>query len=688
MNVPEILNKWAEYSKYDPEQKKFNLLSGNYMMHRASENAKKIFEYDQSGQIAVLYLKTAFRDLCKDSVFKVIDVMENPDCITEHKTMWDIFHSADVDAIENEILGAMDAIIQKIVPVKQIGERNKDAERDVLAESVTGVVEELTKCHVDLFLKSGRIGHIKNFSTEIYVFDTLSQCLLTMESAPDAMYVCYIRNRDTADGYFQFIIKSNGNLLSVNERINEAYPGQHKNSRNGRWADSKAFQIFPYSLMKDIGEWDYLGYAHHYSIDESELKLFNLGPKTYMPLVLAMVMLSLKYSDCDVSGYAVKYVDAMLPHNLELAAKGEETSLIIPENSALVAAHKGYINELTTEEVLTGSAGSKFDHQALRNAGIEKPYYAQGTFPSKPNIFVELYGKGFQLDSDALLEKDHHLRLPSTMDRVWEDVTPNFEFVGDKDTLDLIAYRAARLQLSEYVRDKMFEEYISFGGVAAVRKWFMEQIELHKDEILRICAEAFAEAEAKKETMGYGVYQSYGSELILRKSGYRVSFDYEKTGVRAYGNGIDMPFNNVRLHNGRGHDRWACAVDSTTKATYNCHIIFPDWTDMARLFGEENIPKIVKGYNFYGHDYSGNNLLDCVDYMDAVGTPFEEREYNHNPRYWTKDKYWDYYFHSGEPGWHDKEIPENALKTKPVNSFHVTVALSKRGINRLLAGQV
>ena len=669
----DILNAWIKYSEYEPEQKRFNLLSSKYYMHNATEKAAAIRDYDPSGALAVLYLKEMFRRLCKESSFNMMALMEHPEGLDEHKRMWDMFHSEDVKTIEDSILGAMDGIIRRIVPVKQIGERDPDAERGVLAESVTGVVEELNKCNVEFFLKAGNMGSLNSFSTEIHVFDTLSQCLLTLEGAPDSMYICYIRNGDTADGYFGIFIKSNGNLLSINERVRERFPGQHINARNGRWSESKAYQVFPYELMKDIGERDYLGYAHHLCIDDSELKLFALGPSGYIPLVLSMVMLSVKYSGVPTDSYPLIYVDSLLPHNLELSQESEETALTIPENSLVVSGHKNYTINLTTEDVLTGRAGAEYDHQALRAAGIEKHYTATGCFPQTDNIFIDLYGKGFELDKDALLEKDKVLLLPSPAGFPQKKVS-NFEFVGGKDQLDLIAYRAARIQLAEYIRDQMYKEYVAYGGREAVRKWFNDQVLLHREELLKLCADAFAEAEENGESMNHTMLSTLFSQR--RRSGLQIGIELCKSGVSTYSG---HPFNEKLIGN---YKKYGCALDKSVKATYDFKILFSDWKEMAQVFGEESIPKILKGYNRNGHDFVGNHNLDCVDYAQGVGTPFEESEYRQNKRYWGWYEWRDHL------GWTSEEFKKTSAEELPkaasTMNFGVSIALSKRGINKII----
>ena len=178
MTVPEILNKWAEYSEYDPNQTRFNLLSSNYEMHRASEKAKAINAFDNTGKMAVLYLKEMYRQICEQSSVRLISYLKDPTCLKEHLEMWQIFQSDDVTAIENDILGGMNALIEHIVPVKQIGERDKDKEREVLAEAVTSVTEELRECHEVLYTRGKPFGKIQSMSTEIHVFPTITECIL------------------------------------------------------------------------------------------------------------------------------------------------------------------------------------------------------------------------------------------------------------------------------------------------------------------------------------------------------------------------------------------------------------------------------------------------------------------------------------------------------------------------------
>lgn len=194
MTTSEIFQHWLKYSEYDPEQKSFNMLSANYQFHKIGDNMKKIMAFDPSGTIAILYAKAKYIELCKDVRITLADVFENPESYADDKEMWDIFHSEDIITVENDLLSKIDAVVSQVIPTKQLGDRNREAERKTLYGNIETIVEEMTGLHEDLFLRGGPIGRISHFSTHIHVFDSLAQCLLALESARDGIYLCYVNS--------------------------------------------------------------------------------------------------------------------------------------------------------------------------------------------------------------------------------------------------------------------------------------------------------------------------------------------------------------------------------------------------------------------------------------------------------------------------------------------------------------
>lgn len=276
------------------------------------------------------------------------------------------------------------------------------------------------------------------------------------------MYLCYIKVNDTADGYFGYYIKSNGNIFSINERVNEAYPSAHHNSRNNRWSDDKKYDLFPYNFIFSFGEHDYKGYAGSHIINDEELGFFHLGPEAYFPIILAMIMLAKKYAGKTLDS-PIKYVDSLLPINAVSLAEGEN-ALIVPENSLVADNHRSLKIAFDNDKILTGEYQKRFNYKD--NEQVH--YMEKGVYTESGQEFVDLYGGGFAYDPNKVLKANSHIKQIEASE---EKHNLNAEFIGSKGRMELEAYRNIREQLAEYIRDKMFEEYTAFAGTkAGIRK--------------------------------------------------------------------------------------------------------------------------------------------------------------------------------------------------------------------------
>jgi len=667
----EILKKWTDYSHYDPEQKKFNILSTEYVYHKCNDNIARFMEYEPTGILGIIYAKNCFEKLLEDSRIKAIDIVKNRDALKEEFEMWDIFNSADVKAAEKELLDNISNLISQIVGNKMLGERDLEAEKKALFSSVDAVVEELDKCNVDLFLRGGPIGKITKFDTHIHVFERLAECLLAIEAANDGIYLCYINSGGTSDGYFGFFIKSNGNILFINERVNEAYQGQHKNSRNGRWSEEKKYNLFPYNYIFDFEEHDYKGYASKHLIDVEQLAFFNLKPKAYMPLVLAMVLLNTKYQNADTSKMPIKYVDSLLSVNLAIPTPGIE-ALMVPENSAIVAVNRSLELQMDTESIMNGEYAKRFSDK-------NRHYSERGSFPTEPNIFVELYGEGFKIDTQHLLEANKHLKCLPESTEVTKDMTPNAEFVGTQARMEVVAYSDVRIQLAEYIRDKMLEEYLAFGGKTGVTEWYDNLLQASKDHILSLCVQKYnAVQEGTEKTVKSFEWRNVaGTPLRF------IDFDMDCKGYPVSSYIRVLPFNppHARDKWGREDGRYVCPITGNLASMFFV-FRFNDWSEIAKVFGEENIPKIVKGWKSdkTGHRGYGNSILDATDAVSRVGTVFENNEIRWNRRLWDSRRW------RNSLGWENRDVepPKTLLPQDPYFSFDFAVGFSKRGFKTIL----
>ena len=675
MDAVKIIEKWLEYANYDPEQKKFNLLSYDYSLHKSVKKIEAFMEYDPTGAFAVMYIKDFFTKIVKDKRVSMFDVLTNPEGLAEDVEMWNLFASPDVAAVENSILDSVNALVEQVVDTKMIGERNREAEKAALFDSITSVVEQLTECKIDLFLRGGKILPVTRFSTHIHVFDRLAECLLALETAQDGIYLCYISCGGSADGYFGFLIKSNGNILSINERVDEAFPGMHKRSRNGRWSEEKKYNLFPYDFIFNYSDYDYKGYATKHMIDEEKLAFFNLEAKAYMPLLLAMILLNTKYANTDTAEMQIKYVDSLLAVNVEHPAVGS-TALIIPDKSAVAAVNRNLDVAFSAESIMSAKPAVRFDH---RTAGNDAHYTEKGVFPQEENIFIKLYGNGFTVDTTSLLEANTHLKRLTA--GAGEDQTPNAEFVGTERRMAMVAYKRAREQLAEYIRDRMYEEYTSFGGKDAVKSWWNTSVQANKEKLFAMCAEKYLAVQTG---------ELYNCDTFAGRSirDERLRFlDFQENCKGYVSVSWSAPW--APLNPPHGYDRYG-----RRDGKYNCPITgsltsiffafrFNTWKELEEVVGESNLPKIVQGWT-EGSRGRGNPNISATDAVWEVGTPFERDEIYRNKRYWTQSRWGDYFFRNHIYDSENKVPSCPPLEKSSEYDFSFVIGFSKRGLAQLI----
>lgn len=592
MNAVTILEKWAAYSHFDPEQRQFNLLSHEYELNRCNKRIHYLNEhYDASGVLGLIYAKNTFRRIAKEQRVSVFDVLNNPNDLREDFEMWALFNGKEMQDMENRYLDGLDQIVQQVTGKTMIGLRDRDSERESFSNAVDKIAEELMGCHEDLFLLGGEFKQINRASTHIHVFERLSECLLALEAAEDGIYLCYVAAGGNADGFFGFYLKSNGNLLSVNEQVNEAYAGQHRNSRNGRWSEEKKYSLFPYQYIFDFADHDYKGYASKHIINHEKLNFFQLDPDAYIPLVVSMVLLARKYAGTDLSGLPLKYVDSLMPINLLDPAPGAG-GLVVHKDSGLTMNHQQFHIAFDRVGFMDGTVGKRL---GIGDGG---------------QLFVEMYGDGFQYEASPVLEANQYLR------RLTDGREAHHaEFVGTAERLEVEAYVRMRGQLADYIRAQMEKEYLSFGGREGAVKWWRSSLYKNLDRIAALCVQKYQGIQS-------GATSNPGPGWRSTNEGLMERIYYQEDVTRAEGFWL-CAGDYLNYRETAKRFKYRCNITGTT---CNRFFIFrPNtWKDLEEITGED-VPPIIKGWQYDRH-YSTNPILNASDAVEGIGTPFERNE--------------------------------------------------------------
>lgn len=658
--IRDILSRWFEFSGYDPDQHKFNLLSSEYDYHKAGERITELLrDYEPSGALAVMYAKQKFIKSMKESRVNLWNVLSEPEKLKPYQEAYADFHSPVVMEGEQMISDNITKLIEKISGKPMLGDRDMEKEKSVIAESVETVVDNIQKLHYDVYRKGGKVELVHKFPSQIFVFPTLAQCVLSLDKAENGMYLCYITMGNTANGYFGYFIKSNGNLFSAHERPDEAYPGQHDRCRSGRWSDSKLYGIFPYENFS-YGEYDYKGYSHEHKINEEKLSFADMDPENYVPIVLTMLLLANKFAGKSLD-MPQTLMDSLMPVNIkQVEEKGMD--LVVFQDNSLVQTLGAVDINFSKQDILSGAAGAEFDY----GKNEDKPYWEKGHFPEQngfAQMLIDMYGEGFELDMDSLMKSDSCLAmLPEKAGGA--AFTP--EFVGSPQRMRMEAYRQCRLQLAKYIRAKMLEEYISFGGAVAMAKWWKDAIMNRKDAIEEICCRIYRDEDVANWENPKDSHPYLSGEVVEKEWSY-------KRGKGVSWNGICVsvfPNTNYKIPYRSYFDSFSvatCDIDARKESASDefgkCTVWFiispKNWKELELLAGKD-VPKIAKGWDSAPSLGAGNPILDATDAITEIEHPFYEL--NHR---------------TGDP--YTKTNLGHRI------SFNIAVGFSKRRLKRLLA---
>ena len=606
-----VLDAWARYTNYDENQTSFNLASLDYTLHVKNRNIQTLLtRYDPSGRLPLIYAKYIMKESMKVTKVTVEDAICSPETLKETREMWKLFNSPEIIKTETEYSSMLQEFSAKIAGHELLGDINSSRLLYEFTDSLDGVISQLTGCRVELFKSSGRaVGTVENFSTRILVFETLAECLLNLDNASEGMYLCYIRHYNTAEGYFGFFIVSAGNILSISDRCNEAYMGQHQHSRNGRWTEAKKDNIFPYDYIFSYSEYDYKGYATEYRIDEDKLRFLNLTPEVYMPIVVAMLLVSREYSG-KTPDMPVTYVNSLFLPNITRMLEGGALNLPVPADASndLVVCHSGYSSGFSDEDIFTGSPSERFDYNSKSRGTVT------GFFRNTGQIFVDLYGEGF-VDSRKSKDDLSRLRYDALPETAGEDTGYIPEFIGTKDRMDMEVYRMERKELAEYIEEKMYQEYLDFGGKDAVSAWYRQMLENRIQNLIQLCLEEYIRRDGRVISKSESTYGDAGQ--LNEENGCYVLISE------------GCPYTCFRLN--EVIDKWREHYRSITgegKCTIWFAIHPKDWNTIERLCGTD-VPKIMKGWwneRFYDtFHYNGNNLLEATDAVGEIKSPFSRR---------------------------------------------------------------
>jgi len=650
MTLSDIIALWMKHTEYDPDRKSFRLGSMISQAHTCTKLMSELTnEYDNSGMLAVLYARSCYDEMLDDYRINLAEFVKDKNAIQEYWDMWDAFNSPVIKEAEDRLVNMFNNLVTKVSGVALLGEGDRESDLKMLYASVQKVTESLCKVKVESFLKGAPcLGTFEHISSVIEVFPTLAQYLRVVENRVDGVYIAYISQYGKAGGYFTFILKSNGNIISLNDRIDEAYVGQHGNCRNGRWQEAALFDLFPYDEILDFSSHDYKGYATKWTVKETEdngIPLKTLKQESYMAILLALILITGKYNNKDVSDVKQRLLDTLLTPNLTLLEEHCDTTALVPINSsAIVAYANDWKPSVDTSIILDKSYGDRFDHSKNK----DKHYTETGTFKGFNQEFVDWYADDFVLDASKIMYTPDRLAITDGTTTM-----KHAEFVGTREKFEMEVYRQGRKQLAEHIQRRMIREFEEFGGHEAVMKWFYNLVLSNKDKILNLALDKWQAIKIDETERSYE--RSFCWIPCSQELHTTIEETYEH--FQMLDHSVNAPQELKGRHGDYYAEKWKCPITGTTANVW-FHFLPCSYKEIERIFGVE-VPRVMKGYTITSPVdgfAKGNSILSSTDAVADI----------------------DHIYTS-------QSSTARLLRGRtPSSRFEFSIGLSKRGLNKLL----
>lgn len=643
IDIIELFNKFGEWLKYDKSQKSFTLSS--YDFHRCGESIEMIQnKLDPTGSLSCLFAKSFFMRSLKNTKLSVYDVLSNTYDLDNVKNLYNMFYDTAVSSVEE---GLDEKILQICTThLKEISTALPDFQeistRTRISDIVYYALEKFEYMNIEV-LKYPQHDYAPcdKYYIDIETYDTLGECLLNSikSQISQSVKLVYITNHNTNDGYFSYILKSGEGIISINDRIDESFRGQHSSGRNQRYTDGYNYACFPYEILDFSEDRDYKGYSTGKTINLDNLSDKMSDIDFLYKHILKLVCMS-NVPLCIPQESQMVFCSSLLPYNIKQSMDicDNDTQMISLMDSSMLPVE--YYQEFSIDSNHATWQKDTLDIMAeygrllsVKDVDSPKSHRTFGYFePSIDNtsILQEFASEGTQFNGNI----SDYINTKLLKD---ETSVIHPEVVGSPRYLDVISYHEARKQLANDVKENMFRQFYESGFNCT--KWFRNQFEYCNEHETRLkLMQLLVHYDA--DTSGMKIHME--SEQLWKpcwspyqQGGYHEKYQDSDTGTAC----------NVWL---------TCTVESEE--------------GFRRLFGDIKLPKFIKGYTDKQRDVSGNSLLNAHDSCASIGNINERR---------MKRLYID---------WVEKNIGyiESSRAYDAIGNFKFCIGMSKRTYNKLL----
>lgn len=595
-----VLQQWNAATRYDPSRTNFTIPSADYEFHRCGKMMTSIMDnYDPSGMLAVLYMKEHTVEILSNATVSVMDCIKDRHIMDGFYTLFDMLEDDAVVTANRMFATKVVRMLQMFEDQRAIGVVDTDAIMAEVTASMSTVLDDMTKLRLEIYVSGPTSSDHTDLPvcSTIGVFHTLAHALVFLEGAKDGVYVCYIAQYSSVDGYFDVIFKDGAAIYGFNDRVPEYFMGQHQASRNNRRLEDKGFELFPYNKVGEWGGSDYKGYPTKFHSVGDHIPFRTLEQSEYLPLAFAIILMTLKIAQGGLQQGVQVYTNALLPQS---ALRSGHDALVPINHGMLSTAYADMCLNYETQDVLDSNYNEAFDAKSSKSRRSSD----HGSWANLNQTLIDLWGEGFTPTDENVLAYQRPMLTDGT------SISTPLEFVTTAQGMLMESYRQYRIQLRDYIRAKMQTELDRIGGYFGVMEWYREFIFNHRERLIQWALDRYYDIKIT------GTEDNHKFDWL----GTPLSDDplvsiYEQT------DGPKLSHPRCTANVTRGDNLSACPLTGNVAYIWvECEPC--NWRNIENIFGDEVI-KVLKGwYNtMSSRGYAGNSILESTDPINYLGTP-------------------------------------------------------------------
>lgn len=200
----DIIDKWAKLTQFNPNQTNFSIPSMAFEFNRCGKTMQTILNnYDQTGMLAVMYMREQTAQILSQATVHLMDLINDRTLMDGYYDLFDSLSSPEVKEADRLFVQKVVHLLSMASDRPAIGDVDQAEILNNTSKYMAQVLPNVNKLNLEVYTESTGIDAAKlPLASHIRIVPTLAHALTQLETAQDGIYIIYLNQYNSVDGYF------------------------------------------------------------------------------------------------------------------------------------------------------------------------------------------------------------------------------------------------------------------------------------------------------------------------------------------------------------------------------------------------------------------------------------------------------------------------------------------------------